>query len=79
MAQDEILPFEKPDETPPGDALSLIRKYAIGQIQKGTRDAMKPSRIDESEGALPEASPPPKGGGPENPFQDPYEYKEEEA
>ena len=83
MARDEIPPFEKPDELTAPDAMSLLRSYALGEIQKRTREAMKPSQIDVSEGALPEAPPPP--GQEEqpvpttDPFANPYEYEEEEA
>jgi hypothetical protein len=83
MAADEIPPFEKPDELTAPDTLSLLRSYALGQIQKRTREAMKPSQQDLSEGALPEAPPPPgqeeQPVRPTNPFPNPYEYDEEEA
>lgn len=80
MAQDEIPPFEKPDELMAPDVDSLLRSYALGTIQKRTREAMKPSQIDVNEGAVPEPNPLPEGDiQVKNVFPDPYEYEEEEA
>tara|TARA_R100001082_G_scaffold81868_1_gene48791 strand:- start:4631 stop:4873 length:243 start_codon:yes stop_codon:yes gene_type:complete len=80
MAQDEIPPFEKPDELTSEDALSRLRKYALGEIQKRTREAMRPSQIEVSEGAIPQPNPLPEGDiEVEDPFESPYEYFEDEA
>tara|TARA_R110002020_G_scaffold24624_1_gene80816 strand:+ start:864 stop:1109 length:246 start_codon:yes stop_codon:yes gene_type:complete len=81
MATDEISPFEKPDELTAPDALSLLRSYASTQIRKKTREAMEPSQLDVSEGALPEPPPPPMQIPLDSvdPIQNPAEYKEEEA
>tara|TARA_R110002051_G_scaffold8016_1_gene34566 strand:- start:1101 stop:1343 length:243 start_codon:yes stop_codon:yes gene_type:complete len=79
MAQDEIPAFEKPDELSRTGTMSLLRSYALGVIQKKTRDAIKESQGDVSEGALPETPTlPAQGKTPLSPFKDPEEYQEEE-
>ena len=81
MAADEAPPIMKPDELTPETALSMLRSYALGKIQRRTREAMKPSQLDVSEGALPEAPPPPEQEPFDEtlPLQNPAEYQEEEA
>ena len=81
MAADEAPPILKPDDLTPETALSMLRSYALGEIQRRTREAMEPSQIDLSEGALPEAPPPPQQEPLDEtlPIQNPAEYQEEEA
>ena len=81
MAADEAPPIMKPDELTPETALSMLRSYALGKIQRRTREAMKPSQTDVSEGALPEAPPPPDQVPVDEtlPIQNPEDYQEEEA
>ena len=75
MAQDEIPAFEKPDELSRTGTMSLLRSYALGVIQKKTRDAMKESQGDASEET---PTLPAQGETPLSPFSDPEEYQEEE-
>ena len=60
MAADEAPPIMKPDDLTPETALSMLRSYALGQIQRRTREAMEPSRVDLMKAHCRRAPPPPQ-------------------